>query len=370
MPKEAAPKKASRWTKKTLPRLLIIIGAESALRTEALAAVKAAAFGEEDPGMSWVLYHGPSNQAEGALTPADVLDEVCTASMFADPGEMKVVAVKQADFFLSTKDPRESFESAAEKIPDTATLVLEAATYGAFKSTKFYKTLAAAGQIIECDPLVGKYGDSPELGEEVDKRARARGLALSHGALAVLLGRSAKNLGVIDTELEKLALELNAKPDKPLNVSEEQIQELTANTGTFSAFGFADAVLERDARKTFETLGGLFERGIVDEKKPGKAVTNESSITMMVLGALTYKLSQLQDVQAAIDGGKREFDAFSEFKLFGQRQESVKRALRKHSGNSLRKCMEALFRAYMDLRLSGATPQEVMEQMAWKMIRS
>src|ERR1700759_4600952 len=108
MPKESASPKTSRWTVKTLPRLLLVIGAESALRAEALAAVKSAAFGEEDPGMSWVLYHGPSNQSEGALTPADVLDEVCTASMFASPGEMKVVVVKQADYFLTTKDLRES----------------------------------------------------------------------------------------------------------------------------------------------------------------------------------------------------------------------------------------------------------------------
>jgi hypothetical protein len=32
--------------------------------------------------------------------------------------------------------------------------------------------------------------------------------------------------------------------------------------------------------------------------------------------------------------------------------------------------MEALFRAYLDLRLSGSTPQQVMEQMTWKMLRA
>ena len=340
------------------------------MRNEALAAIKAAGFGDEDPGMSWVVYHGPANQSEGALTPADVMDEVCTASMFADPDELKIVVVKQADYFLTTKDLRETFENAASKIPDTSTLVLEAATYGMLKNTRFYKEHAANGAVIECDPLIGKYGESPELGEEADKRARARGLNLSHDALLTLLGRSAKNLAVIETELEKLALELNAKPDKAVSVSEEQILELCSNTGTFTAFGFADALIERDTKRALETLGGLFDRGIVDEKKPGKAITNESSITMMVLGALTYKLSQLQDIQAAIDNGGREFEVFQQFKLFGARQEGVKRALKKHSGQSLRRCMEALFRAYLDLRLSGSTPQQVMEQMTWKMLRA
>ena len=76
MAKEAAPRKTAKWSRKTLPRLILVLGAESALRNEALAAIKAAGFGDEDPGMSWVVYHGPANQSEGALTPSSLSGSV------------------------------------------------------------------------------------------------------------------------------------------------------------------------------------------------------------------------------------------------------------------------------------------------------
>src|SRR5690242_14821737 len=101
----AATSKASPWNSKTLPRMILIIGAESALREEALAAVRTAAFGKDEPGMNIVTLHGPTANAESSgPTPADVLDEVCTASMFASADDLKLVIVRQADLFLGGKD--------------------------------------------------------------------------------------------------------------------------------------------------------------------------------------------------------------------------------------------------------------------------
>ncbi len=165
------------------------------------------------------------------------------------------------------------------------------------KTTNFYKKLASLGAVVECNALIGEYGDSPELEREVDKRARALGLNLSHGALIALLARSAKSLAVIEEELNKLALALQpAKPAAPNNttppkialvdVSENDIAEFCSSTGTASAFDFVNALLEGNARGALETLGLLFDRGIVDTKKPGKPITQDGSIAMVVLGAL------------------------------------------------------------------------------------
>src|SRR5689334_16036795 len=100
---KASPQsKGSPWSRETLPRVLLIAGAESALREECIAAAKKAALGDADPGMNWIVLHGPLavNDAN-QLIPADVLDELCTASMFATGDELKVVLVRQADVFLS-----------------------------------------------------------------------------------------------------------------------------------------------------------------------------------------------------------------------------------------------------------------------------
>src|SRR5437879_2266718 len=94
--RNAAPASGSpaQWTRATLPRVILIIGPESALREEAIAAIKKAAFGAHNSD-GWFVQHGAiSNNESDALTPASVLDEVCTQSMFAAEDELKVVLVR------------------------------------------------------------------------------------------------------------------------------------------------------------------------------------------------------------------------------------------------------------------------------------
>lgn len=355
--------------------MILICGVESALREDALSAVRKAAFGDSDPGLSCVVLHGPANRSEGeALTPAAFLDEACTSSMFADPGELKVVIVRQADIFLNDREYREIVERNLEKIPESAVLVLEVADIGRAKTTRLVKLLQEQNALVSCDSLSGRFDDNSELELEVQKRAQSKGLQLAPDALAALMERSCRNLGVLQEELDKLVLALRpAEKDGAagaISVSKEDVLEFCASTRTFSAFNFVDAVVERDARRALEVLGAVFERGIGDSDKPGKVVTQEGSIAMLLLGALTWRLSQLQDVQAALDAGQREWDVFGAFKIFGARQDGMRRTLKKHSSASLRRCLEALFRANLDLRRGGNQPLNVLEQLAWAIIKS
>jgi DNA polymerase III delta subunit len=288
--------------------------------------------------------------------------------MFASGDELKVVLLRQADVFLGKYYA--VLEEHLDRIPSTSTLILEASGWGKLKSTRFFKALAERKAVVECDALIGKFGDSPELETEVDRRARARGLQLNHGALLALLNRSAKNLAVIEEELDKLALVLKAGGADGVPVTEQNIEELCASTATYNAFNFVDAVLDRSAARALEVLGGLMERGLSDSNKPGKVITQEGSIAMVVLGALTWKMAQLQDLQAALDAGTREFDAFKTAKIF-YRQDAVRATLRKHSAASLRRCVEALFQANMNLRGGRAGgPREVLEQLVWSIVKS
>ncbi len=358
----------SAWDRETLPRVVLIAGPESALREEALAALKKAAFGAQASD-GWVVLHGPQVQNEGdALTPATVLDEVCTRSMFAAEDDLKVVLVRGADVLVSAH--YRLFEDNFDSIPTSAVLAFECNSFGKLKSTGFYKKLSALGAVVECNALVGEWGDSPALEQEVDKHARALGLLLTHGALVALLARSAKSLGVIEEELKKLALALRPAQDAAVSalveVTEHDIAELCSSTGTGNAFEFASALLEGNARGALETLGLLFDRGIVDPKKPGKPVTQDGSIAMAVLGALTYKLTQLQDVRAAMDNGRSEFEAFGEAKLFKNRADEARRTLRVHTSATLRRAVDALFMTYLDMRRGGgADPRALLERLVF-----
>jgi DNA polymerase III delta subunit len=360
---------AKVWAGGKLPSAVLLIGAETAIREEALKGIRQAAFGNSDGGMNWVIYHGPQNQQEpNALDPATVLDEVCTRPMFGAPDEQKVVVVRQADLFVNAH--REILERNIPRIPDRTTMVIEVAQPGTFKNTRLYKLFAEGGAAIDCAPLESRDfggGDAP-LNVEVERRARALGLDLDHAAVTALLDRSSHTLGVLLEELAKLALALGADDEKRVHVTAKDVAEVCARTRLVDPFEFADAVGERDLKRALETLGAIAAHGLGDYKRPGRVVTNENEITMRLLAAVTYKLTQLQDLRAAIDARIPEFEAFKAAKLFGFRQEGAQRALRKHTTASLREAMEALLRANLELR-SSQGKMEVMERMAWSVCR-
>ena len=377
MAKKTAPVLTARdakWTRETLPRVVLIIGPETTLREDAIAAAKKAALGSdgEDAGINWIVKHGPQNLNDpDALKPADVLDELCTASMFGNSDDVKVVLVRQADIFL--KKYFAVLEDNYKNIPGTSTLILEASGYGNMKSTRFYGMLAEQRGVIDCEALAGKYGDGSELEAEVSRRALERGLVLQPTALMALMSRSAKTLAVIDEELAKLALALKPAGEAAtgIKVTQEDVEEICASTATFNSFNFADAVLDRNARQSLEILGTLLDRGIADSAKPGKVITNEGAIAIMLFAALNYKLCQLQDIRAILDNGSSENEAYKAAKVPYFRVQAMAATLRKHTSASLRRCMDALFQANLNMRMGGGTnPRDVMEEMVWKIAKS
>lgn len=360
---------AKAWAKGKLPRAALVVGAESALREQALAGVREAAFAGADPGMGWVVLHADAGEEAQDLLPASVLDEIRTRPMFADPDAPKVVVIRHADEYLNKADVRDVFERNLEAIPGDATLVFEVAQAGRLKSTRLYKALQKENAVVECDPLSHFGGPDSPLSAEVERRARALGLKMNLAAVKALIDRSGQHLGVLEEELSKLSLSLGAQEDQAVAVTEADVARICADARLVGAFEFADAVAERNRKAALEALGAIFAHGLGDHKKPGRVVTNEANIAMRLLGALTYKLTQLQDAQAGLDKGLREDAAFREAKAFtGFQQQGVRRALRMHNAKSLRACMEALMNANLALR-TGAGRREALERLVWDVCR-
>ncbi len=373
--KKASPGVASdqiekAWGNGKLPRAILIVGPEAALREEALAGIRKAAFKDGDGGMNWIILHGPlkARGESDPLEPATVLDELFTVSMFAESDEPKVVVVRKAGILLNEARAKEAFERSLPKIPDTAVLVFEVAEAGRLKSTRLYKALAKAGSVVACDALTNPWGpdgpDSP-LAAALAKKGRALGLNINAAAAMALIERSGQNLGVLEEELGKLSLALGGTAEKVVAVSAADIERVCASTRLADPFEFADALAERNTKKSLEVLGAIFGHGLGDHKKPGRVVTNETSIAMRLLGVVTWKITQLQDLRAAIDNGMREFDAFKQVKLFGARQNDARRALNRHTAASLRKAVEALLKANLSMR-TGSTPQEALDRLVWE----
>ena len=361
-----------------MPQVVLLLGPETALREAALSGLRKAAFADGDGGLSWVVLHasGESSEQEArAVTPAQVLDEVSTPPLFGTPGEPKVVVLRQAELLLNRKEaqehPRDIFERNLQKLPAHAVLVFEVAQAGQLKNTRFYKAIAERGGVVACEALRSAWGnDGPDskLALEVERQGRELGLALTPGAATALIGRSGQDLGVLQEELSKLALTLGSGADTKIPVGEEEIERICANTRLAGSFEFVDAVAERDVKGAWETLGTLFAHGLADYKKPGRVVTNEGSIAMSLLGALTWRLGQLQDIRAALDAGTRESEAFGAAKVPWPRQDAMRRTLRKHTSASLRQAFEALLQVNLELR-TGHDRRAALEKMASKICR-
>ena len=111
-----------KWTRQSIPRAVILSSPDAAIREEVLAVIRKAAFGAEEG--TWIVLHGrtAANEAE-EITPATIMDEVCTRPMFAPEGELKVVLVRNADMLLGTH--HRVFLDQLDSIPNEAVLIFE-----------------------------------------------------------------------------------------------------------------------------------------------------------------------------------------------------------------------------------------------------
>lgn len=136
---------------------------------------------------------------------ADVLDELRSFAMFASH---KVLVVRDGEEFVSRF--RESLEKYIEKPSPTGTLVLRMPSLP--KTQRIYKIIVKAGEIVECEP-------PKDLAGWIERRAAVHKLKLAREAAALLAELIGSDLGRLDNEILKLALQF----DGPVGV--EQVNQ-------------------------------------------------------------------------------------------------------------------------------------------------
>ena len=168
---------------------------------------------------------------------ANVLDELRSFAMF---GGGKLVVVRDADEFITRY--REQLEAYVAHPSDSATLVLRLPSLP--KNQRIYKAIAAKGEIFECDP-------PKDLARWAADRAKSgHKISLTPDAARMLADLIGDDLGRIDNELAKLAIDVDdAKkpvgPDKiAATVAFQREQEMWDMTNELAA-GNAAAALRR-----------------------------------------------------------------------------------------------------------------------------
>jgi len=171
---------------------------------------------------------------------AEVLDEARSFAMF---GGSKLIVLRNADEFVSKY--REQLENYLESPSDSATLVLR---FNSMKKTeRVYKLIAKMGQIEECYAPDEKH--VRELVAWIATRAKsAHKLSLKPEGAQLLADLIGSDLGRLDNELAKLALQCEGKPIGPdeirSSVAFQREQEMFELTNAL-ATGKTDEALKR-----------------------------------------------------------------------------------------------------------------------------
>jgi DNA polymerase-3 subunit delta len=125
---------------------------------------------------------------------ADVLDELRSFAMF---GGAKLVVVREADTFISRF--REQLEDYVANPSQSGTLVLRLNSLPA--NQRIYKAIAKTGRIQDCNP------PKDVVRWVADQGQSAHGIKLSPDAARLLVELIGNDLGRLDGELAKLALQ-------------------------------------------------------------------------------------------------------------------------------------------------------------------
>jgi DNA polymerase III delta subunit len=166
---------------------------------------------------------------------AEVLDELRGFSMFASS---KLVYVRNADKFI--KNYREKLEDYVSEPVSIATLVLRCESLPG--NTRLAKLIKKLDGVVEIKPPAAR-----EIPAWVVKRAKlAHKLSVSAAAAEALVDFIGDDLGRLDNELAKLALQVQGKTVEPDDVRQsatfQREQEMWSLTDDLSAGKVDDAI--------------------------------------------------------------------------------------------------------------------------------
>jgi len=168
---------------------------------------------------------------------AEVLDELRSFAMF---GGAKAVVVSNGDEFITRF--REQLETYCEHPADSATLVLRVNSLP--KNQRIYKSINKVGEIAECAPP----SDREIVPWVINRAKQAHKLAVTPAAAEMLKDLIGDDLGRMDNELAKLALQVESGKadvgDVQGSVAFQREQEMWNMTDEIAA-GHAAAAVRR-----------------------------------------------------------------------------------------------------------------------------
>lgn len=259
--------------------------------------------------------------------PARLADEVASISLF---GGRRYIRVSGGDECT----PAVSALLQSSTMGDPVVLIS-----GALKPTSSLLKIALADRAV-----LGCVSYKPE-GSNADALAaslgRGFGLRLTESAARQLGSDCLNDRALMDRELEKIALYLDAAPDRPRNADTDALAAIGAGLGEVNTSSFINAVLSGKLAEIGTELQSLAEM-------------NTGVIPM--IRSLARRLSLLMKLRAEVDRGKSVGSVMeiASRSLFSKEKDAVANQLRRWDSLRLRTAMERLHAIEQAIKQSGS----------------
>lgn len=224
-------------------------------------------------------------------------------------------------------------ELAANLIPDTTTIVILPALERDAKNSAWFSSLQNASSLIELNEI-----GQNQLPNWLAGRLALQNQSTDSASLAFIAHQVEGNLLAAHQEIQKLGLLYPAG-----EISADAIREAVLNVSRYDAFQLGEAVLAGDAARTSRILQGLQDEG-------------ENAVAVM--NPLMWVLRPLVRIKQAEARGENVMNAMTNARIYGERQNLVKRALGRLSLRQL----EAALQKLCDI---DRTAKGVMQGDAW-----
>ena len=287
------PEQLERHLARGLSCVYVVHGDEPLQREESLDAVRAAA--RASGFTERIVLH-----AESGFDWSELQTHAASLSLFADR--------KLIDLRIPGGSPGRDggpilAQYAADPPPDTVLLLSCGRLDRRSTSTKWFKALEGAGDVIEVFPVRAR-----DLPRWIVDRGSARGVAFERDAAEAVAERSEGNLLACAQEIDRLRLLGDGGA-----ISIDDVMATVADSARFGAFDLIDPTLEGDGARTVRILRVLREEGV----EP-----------IHILGSLTWAIRSVCAIAAELEGGARLDDVLRKgFGAWWRRKHLVQRAV-------------------------------------------
>ena len=224
-------------------------------------------------------------------------------------------------------------ELANKLIPDTTIIITLPDLEREAKNSAWFNALQSASTLIELKEVAPS-----QLPQWLAARLKVQNQSTDAATLAFIAHQVEGNLLAAHQEVQKLGLLYPAG-----EISAEAVRESVLNVSRYDAFQLGEAVLAGDTERTSRILQGLQDEG-------------ETAVAIM--NPLMWALRPLVRIKHAEARGENMMNAMTNARIYGERQQLVKRAL----GRLSQRTLEAALQKLCDI---DKTAKGVMQGDAW-----